>query len=194
MKIKSKGLGRRELVMDFRDYELRREGDELVVEGTITEPVTWDFSIRMAPSDIPGMLHVGLSAKTFGLGLRWAKNLIFGRRGGSIGVAPDPPVARSARAASPGATPLRPVRPRSVPRAPDGPPTVVPIGAADAPVVSAPADGRRGSAVAAHRQTNGSKPPARTAAALASPVGGRRSVRAAGTTHRSRPEQRERHP
>ena len=143
MKIKSKGLGRRELVMDFRDYELRREGDELVVEGTITEPVTWDFSIRMAPSDIPGMLRVGLSAKTFGLGLRWAKNLVFGGRGGSVGVAPDPPVARPARAASPAASPLRrPVRPRSVPPAPEGTPTVVPIGEADAPVVSAPAVGR----------------------------------------------------
>jgi hypothetical protein len=75
MKISSRGLGRKELVMDFRRYEIRREGDDVVVAGTITEPVKWDFSIRMTPGDIPGMIRIAISPRTFGLGVRWAIGL-----------------------------------------------------------------------------------------------------------------------
>jgi hypothetical protein len=71
MKLRSRGLGRRELVMDFREYEIKRDGNEVVIEGTIHEPVTWDFSIRIAPGDIPGMLRVGVNRHTLGLGARW---------------------------------------------------------------------------------------------------------------------------
>jgi hypothetical protein len=71
MKLRSRGLGRRELVMDFREYEIKREGHEVVIEGTITEPVTWDFTIRIEPRDIPGMLRVGMNHHTLGLGARW---------------------------------------------------------------------------------------------------------------------------
>jgi len=71
MKLRSRGLGRRELVMDFREYEIKREGDEVVIAGTIHEPVTWDFSIRIEPGDIPGMLRVGINHHTLGLGARW---------------------------------------------------------------------------------------------------------------------------
>ncbi len=55
MRLKSRGLGRKELVMDFREYEVIREGKEIVVVGTIREPITWDFSIRMCEDDISGM-------------------------------------------------------------------------------------------------------------------------------------------
>ncbi|MHB8245601.1 MAG: hypothetical protein ACYDGN_09660 [Acidimicrobiales bacterium] len=71
MKLRSRGLGRRELVMDFRECEIRREGNEVVIQGTIREPVTWDFSIRIEPRDIPGMLRVGINHHTLGLGARW---------------------------------------------------------------------------------------------------------------------------
>jgi hypothetical protein len=71
MKLRSRGLGRRELVMDFREYEIKREGDEVVIVGTIHEPVTWDFTIRIEPRDIPGMLRVGINHHTLGLGARW---------------------------------------------------------------------------------------------------------------------------
>lgn len=57
--------------MDFREYEITREGDEVVVSGTITEPVNWDFSIRIAQTDIPGMLRIGMNRHTLRLGLRW---------------------------------------------------------------------------------------------------------------------------
>lgn len=71
MKLKSRGLGRKELIMDFREYEVTRDGDEVLVTGTIKKPVHWDFSIRMSPDDIPGMIKVGLSPATIGMFFRW---------------------------------------------------------------------------------------------------------------------------
>jgi hypothetical protein len=58
MRLKSRGLGRKELVMDFREYEAIREGTEIIIVGTIREPVTWDFSIRMCEDDISGMAQL----------------------------------------------------------------------------------------------------------------------------------------
>jgi hypothetical protein len=71
MHLRSKGLGRKELVMDFREYDISREGDDVIVSGTIRAPVTWDFSIRFTRSDIPGLLRVGLSRHVLGMALRW---------------------------------------------------------------------------------------------------------------------------
>jgi hypothetical protein len=42
--------------MDFREYTVVREGDELVVVGTIRDPINWDFTIRMCEDDLAGML------------------------------------------------------------------------------------------------------------------------------------------
>ncbi len=72
MKLKSRGLGRKELVMDFREYTVRRDGDDIVVEGTIREPVRWDFAIRMCEDDLPGVARIGLSRHTLGLLIRGA--------------------------------------------------------------------------------------------------------------------------
>lgn len=72
MKLKSRGLGRKELVMDFREYTVRRDGKEIVVEGTIREPVRWDFSIRMCEDDLPGIAKIGLKRQTIGLLIRGA--------------------------------------------------------------------------------------------------------------------------
>lgn len=71
MKLRSRGLGRRELVMDFREYDIARDGDDVIVSGTIREPVTWDFTIRISGDDIPGMLRVGLHHQTLSLAARW---------------------------------------------------------------------------------------------------------------------------
>ena len=56
MRLRSKGLGRKEMVMDFREYEVRQEGDELVIVGIIRDPVTWDFSMRFCEDDYPAIL------------------------------------------------------------------------------------------------------------------------------------------
>jgi hypothetical protein len=54
--MRSKGLGRKEMVMDFREYEVRRENDELVIVGVIRDPVAWDFSIRFCEDDYGAIL------------------------------------------------------------------------------------------------------------------------------------------
>jgi hypothetical protein len=70
MKLKSRGLGRKELVMDFREYTVVREGRELLILGTIHEPVHWDFSIRLCEDDLPGIVRVALQRRMLGWLLR----------------------------------------------------------------------------------------------------------------------------
>ncbi len=70
MRLRSRGLGSKELVMDFREYELVLEGDELVVVGTIRDPVNWDFTIRVCEDDLAGLVRLILNPKTLRLVLR----------------------------------------------------------------------------------------------------------------------------
>lgn len=58
MRLKSRGLGRKELVMDFREYAAVTEDDEVVIVGMIRDPVNWDFSIRVCEDDIVGMTRL----------------------------------------------------------------------------------------------------------------------------------------
>ncbi|MCZ7631423.1 MAG: hypothetical protein M5U19_21275 [Microthrixaceae bacterium] len=50
--------------MDFREYTVESNGREIVVKGTINEPVHWDFSIRMCEDDLPGITRVVLQKAT----------------------------------------------------------------------------------------------------------------------------------
>jgi hypothetical protein len=70
MRLKSRGLGRKELVMDFREYATIREGDEVFVVGMIRDPVNWDFTIRFCEDDIVGMTKLILRPAMLGLLLR----------------------------------------------------------------------------------------------------------------------------
>jgi hypothetical protein len=70
MRLKSRGLGRKELVMDFREYSVIREGEEAVIIGTIRDPVKWDFSIRVCQDDIVGMTKLILRPAMIGLLVR----------------------------------------------------------------------------------------------------------------------------
>jgi hypothetical protein len=70
VRLKSRGLGRKELVMDFREYTVIREDDEIVVVGTIRDPVNWDFSIRMCEDDVVGMTKLILCKPMIGILLR----------------------------------------------------------------------------------------------------------------------------
>lgn len=58
MRLRSRGLGRKELVMDFREYRAVRNGDELVISGSVHEPVHWDFSFRVCQDDVPGLVKM----------------------------------------------------------------------------------------------------------------------------------------
>lgn len=64
MRLRSKGLGRREMVMDFREYEVLVEGNELVVVGIIRDPVTWDFSIRFCEDDYLAVVKLAFHPQT----------------------------------------------------------------------------------------------------------------------------------
>jgi hypothetical protein len=70
MRLKSRGLGRKELVIDFREFAVIREGDEAIVVGKIRDPVNWDFSIRICEDDILGMTKLILRPAMIGLLLR----------------------------------------------------------------------------------------------------------------------------
>jgi hypothetical protein len=63
MKLWSKGLGRTEITMDFRYYEVIKDAKtgEVVVVGNMQDPVTWDFTMRMEPNDIAGILKIMFS-------------------------------------------------------------------------------------------------------------------------------------
>lgn len=56
--------------MDFREYEVIREGDEIVIVGTIRDPINWDFSIRMCEDDLAGIVKVALQRPTLALVIR----------------------------------------------------------------------------------------------------------------------------
>ncbi len=71
VRLMSRGLGRKELVMDFREYDVIPEGDEVIVIGTIRDPVNWDFSIRMCRDDLPGMARLVFRKPVIGLLIRW---------------------------------------------------------------------------------------------------------------------------
>lgn len=58
MKLWSRGLGKQELKMNFMDYDVRREGQEVVISGRITDPVNWEFWIRFGEDDVPGLIRV----------------------------------------------------------------------------------------------------------------------------------------
>lgn len=126
MKLRSRGLGRKELVMDFREYEVARDGDEVVVSGTIREPVNWDFTIRISGDDIPGMLRLGLHRHTLAMAVRWVFH-----RGPKAAFAPEaPPVAPRTR--TPAVSP-RAVKTDSGEEAPPTAPRPTPVAAPRAP-------------------------------------------------------------
>ncbi len=96
--------------MDFRQYDVTREGNDVIVTGTIREPVNWDFSIRITGDDIPGMLRLGLHRYTLAMAAHW----LFRRRSRSSPTAEPAPAAKPEPMVSPRAV-------RKAPRATDSP-------------------------------------------------------------------------
>lgn len=63
MKMWSQGLGKNELVVDFRNYKVVRDETvddtpETVIKGITNEPVTWEFQVRLCGEDLSGMMNV----------------------------------------------------------------------------------------------------------------------------------------
>ena len=56
MKLWSRGLGPRELVMDFTHYAVRRSDDGgIEIFGVTEQPVSWEFRVHIGEEDIPGI-------------------------------------------------------------------------------------------------------------------------------------------
>ncbi|MBI4728072.1 MAG: hypothetical protein HY775_01005 [Acidobacteria bacterium] len=74
MNLWSRGLGRRELGMDFRQYVVRRAEDGgFDIFGVTHGPVAWEFRIHVEPEDVAGLVNVGLTRPVMRLLLRrWA--------------------------------------------------------------------------------------------------------------------------
>lgn len=59
MKMWTKGLGRTEMEMDFRNYEVTTDdGGNICIMGTIKDPVDWEFKSTLTPEDVPGLLKM----------------------------------------------------------------------------------------------------------------------------------------
>ncbi len=72
MKIRSRGLGKRELHVDLHEFSIEQVGYEVVLSGVTHAPVTWETNIRFQAEDIGGLIRVALSPKILKLALRWA--------------------------------------------------------------------------------------------------------------------------
>ncbi len=60
MKLWSRGLGRTEVTMDFRYYKVikdKKNGDVVII-GNMQDPVTWEFTMKMEPDDIAGVMKI----------------------------------------------------------------------------------------------------------------------------------------
>ena len=51
MKFWSEGLGKKDLVMELADADLEREGDAIILTGTIHQPAEWAYKVTMGLSD-----------------------------------------------------------------------------------------------------------------------------------------------
>ncbi len=76
MRIWSRGLGKRELLMDLSKCEITREGDRYILTGTVVSPVNWEFRITMEPQDVPGLMRTAMSSGFIVLGLKWLGRLL----------------------------------------------------------------------------------------------------------------------
>ncbi len=81
MKLWSRGLGKQELKMNLMNYDVRRDGQEVVISGRIVDPVNWEFWIRFDEDDVPGLIRVGKNPSVIGMvGRHFLKKVFFWRR------------------------------------------------------------------------------------------------------------------
>ena len=63
MKLWSRGLGKTEIDMDLRYYKLVTDPETglLTLIGNMQSPVTWEFTIKIEPDDIAGVIKLALN-------------------------------------------------------------------------------------------------------------------------------------
>ena len=72
MKLWSRGLGKTELIMDFRYYQMKNypATENVYIIGKITDPVNWEFRITLEPDDIPGLIKMFMNFGVIRLALK----------------------------------------------------------------------------------------------------------------------------
>ena len=63
MKFWSEGLGKKDLVMELADADLERDGDAIILTGTIHQPAEWAYKVTMELSDWTVVLTTATSAE-----------------------------------------------------------------------------------------------------------------------------------
>ncbi|MCP4199820.1 MAG: hypothetical protein GY762_21965 [Proteobacteria bacterium] len=63
MKLWSRGLGKTEIDMDLRYYKIVEDAETggLTMIGNMQSPVTWEFTIKLEPDDIAGVIKLALN-------------------------------------------------------------------------------------------------------------------------------------
>ena len=72
MKIRSRGLGRRELLMDLKEFTVAKEGGGILLKGVTHAPITWETTVTVGPEDVGSILRMVFKPAVLRLGLRWA--------------------------------------------------------------------------------------------------------------------------
>ena len=65
----SKGLGKNELTIDFAKCNVKREGGNIVLIGTL-HPTLWDCRVTFMPEDLLGLMKLVFSPAMLGLLVR----------------------------------------------------------------------------------------------------------------------------
>ena len=75
MKLWSRGLGKTEINMDLRYYKIVRDAETggVTMIGNMQSPVTWEFTIKLEPEDIAGIVQLAMNPPLWGF---VAKNLM----------------------------------------------------------------------------------------------------------------------
>jgi hypothetical protein len=63
MKFWSEGLGKRDLVMELAEADLDRDGEAIVLTGTIHQPAEWAYKVTMGLSDWKVVLTTATSSE-----------------------------------------------------------------------------------------------------------------------------------
>ncbi len=71
MRIKSRGLGKRELQLNLGEFKVTTESKEVVLSGVTHAPVTWETTIRIRSEDMGSMIKLAFNPQVIKLVIRW---------------------------------------------------------------------------------------------------------------------------
>lgn len=74
LRIRSKGLGRIELLFDLAKVDISKGNEEVVITGKTQRPVIWDFKITISEREVPSLFKIALSkpVRTLILSYLWS--------------------------------------------------------------------------------------------------------------------------